>query len=67
MIDLSAAGFEDDLAFATGIGFPDVVKRPTSRADGLRPGELQHGRELLETKLTQLAVLLCLDRRRVAG
>ncbi len=37
VIDLSAAGFEDDLAFATGIGFTDVVKRPTSRADGLDP------------------------------
>lgn len=56
VIDPSAGGFEDDVAFATGIGFTDVVKRPTSRAAGLRTGELEHGRELLETKLTALAV-----------
>lgn len=56
VIDLSAGGFEDDVAFATGIGFTDVVKRPTSRAAGLRAGELEHGRKLLETKLTALAV-----------
>ena len=56
VIDLSAGGFEDDVAFATGIGLTDVVKRPTSRASGLRAGELEHGRELLETKLTALAV-----------
>lgn len=56
VIDLSAGGFEDDAAFASGIGFADVVKRPTSRADGLRPGELEHGRSLLKTKLTELAV-----------
>ena len=56
MIDLPAGGFEDDVAFATGIGFMDVVKRPTSRAAGLRAGELEHGRELVENKLTALAV-----------
>jgi hypothetical protein len=26
-------GYEDDAAFASGIGFTDVVKRPTARAD----------------------------------
>jgi len=56
VIDLSAAGFEDDAAFAAGIGFTDVVKRPTARAGGLRPGELKHGRELLEAKLDDLQV-----------
>jgi TDG/mug DNA glycosylase family protein len=56
VIDLSAGGFEDDVAFAAGIGFTDVVKRPTSRAAGLRAGELHHGRALLESKLTALAV-----------
>jgi TDG/mug DNA glycosylase family protein len=56
VIDISGSGWEDDAAFATGIGFTDVVKRPTSRADGLRPGELQHGRELLAVKLVELCV-----------
>jgi TDG/mug DNA glycosylase family protein len=48
------AGFEDDRAFAAGIGFTDVVKRPTARATGLLPGELDHGRRLLENKLMAL-------------
>jgi TDG/mug DNA glycosylase family protein len=49
-------GFEDDRAFAAGIGFTDVVKRPTPRSSGLRPCELEHGRELLQAKLASLAV-----------
>jgi TDG/mug DNA glycosylase family protein len=56
VIDLSGSGWEDDSAFTAGIGFTDVVKRPTARADGLWPGELQHGRELLAVKLMELCV-----------
>ena len=56
VIDLAAAGSADDAAYAAGIGFTDVVKRPTSRAHGLRPGELQHGRALLDEKLAALHV-----------
>jgi TDG/mug DNA glycosylase family protein len=56
VIDRSVAGFEDDAAYAAGIGFTDVVKRATARADGLRPGELAHGRDLLDAKLTDLKV-----------
>ncbi len=55
-MDRSVRGFEDDAAFAAGIGFTDVVKRATSRAHGLRPGELEYGRGLLDTKLADLAV-----------
>lgn len=40
VIDLNASGFEDDAAFAAGSGFTDVVKRPTSRADGCDPASL---------------------------
>jgi TDG/mug DNA glycosylase family protein len=54
----SGDGFEDDRAFAAGIGFTDVVKRPTPGAKDLRPGELEHGRTLLEDKLAALAVPL---------
>jgi hypothetical protein len=32
------------------------VNRPTPRAHGLRPGELQHGRALLDEKLAALHV-----------
>ncbi len=54
VLDLSGEGFEDDRAFAQGIGFTDAVKRPTARAGGLRAGELEHGRELLEARLAAI-------------
>jgi TDG/mug DNA glycosylase family protein len=41
----------DDAAFAAGVGFTDVVKRPTSNARQLRRAEFDHGRELLAQKL----------------
>jgi TDG/mug DNA glycosylase family protein len=47
-------GFEDDAAVAAGIGFTDVVKRPTARAGQVRPDELRHGCELLERKLSRV-------------
>ncbi len=51
-------GFEDDRSFAVGTGFTDVVKRPTRGKEGLRPGELEHGRTILEDKLITLDVPL---------
>jgi TDG/mug DNA glycosylase family protein len=54
------AGFEDDRAFAAGIGFTDVVKRPTPSKEGLRPGELEHGGPILEAKLIKLHVRLAI-------
>lgn len=50
-------GFEDDRAFAAGIGFTDVVKRPTPSADQLAE-ELADGREDLEANLTDAGVPL---------
>jgi TDG/mug DNA glycosylase family protein len=44
-------GFEDDRAFAAGVGFTDVVKRPTRRADDVAPHEMTHGCVLLAEKL----------------
>ena len=52
----SGDGYEDDRAFAAGLGFTDVVKRATARATGLNPGELEHGREILDASLEDLAV-----------
>jgi double-stranded uracil-DNA glycosylase len=46
-------GFEDDAAFETGIGFTDIVKRPTPRANDVRPEEFAYGRELLKNKLIE--------------
>lgn len=56
VMDLSDRDFEDDVAFAAGIGFTDVVKRPTRRSAGLRPGELRHGRAILDDKLAGFRV-----------
>lgn len=57
----SAGIFEDDAAFGEGIGFTDVVKRPTARANELAPAELRHGRDVLEETLSQLpaTALIC--------
>lgn len=50
-------GFEDDRAFAAGIGFTDLVKLPTASADQVS-AELAHGREDLEAKLAEVDVPL---------
>lgn len=47
-------GSEDDAAFASGIGFTDIVKRPSARAEEVRPEELRHGRELVCRKLSRV-------------
>src|SRR4051794_28870307 len=43
--------FEDDDAFACGIGFTDVVKRPTPSAKDVSSVELRHGADHLAAKL----------------
>ncbi|TML64160.1 MAG: hypothetical protein E6G22_05015 [Actinobacteria bacterium] len=48
------AGWDDDRAFANGIGFTDIVKRPTSNANELQPIEFEHGEALLRQKLERL-------------
>lgn len=45
------SGWEDDLGFENGIGFTDIVKRPTRSATEVRPNEFVHGRELLKAKI----------------
>lgn len=44
-------GFDDDLAFAAGIGFTDLVKRPTRSARELAHEELVQSRAALLQKL----------------
>jgi TDG/mug DNA glycosylase family protein len=46
-----ASGWEDDLAFENGIGFTDIVKRPTAKAREVRADEYAHGRDLLRRKM----------------
>ena len=54
LLSPTAGQWEDDAAVATGLGFTDIVKRPTSSAGGLHPGEREHGAALLLEKLETL-------------
>jgi TDG/mug DNA glycosylase family protein len=54
VLQFAGEGFEDDAAVAAGIGFTDVVKRPTGRAEEVTAAELRHGRQVLEEKLDAL-------------
>lgn len=51
LLPQGAVGWEDDAAHALGIGFTDVVKRPTSSASALMQEELRHGAAVLTHKL----------------
>ena len=44
-------GWEDDLAFADGVGFTDIVKRPTASAALISGDELAYGKPILVSKL----------------
>ena len=46
----ATVGCEDDAAFASGIGFTDIVKRPTARAKELWKRDFDHGRPQLLAK-----------------
>lgn len=54
------AEFDDDDAYSQGIGFTDLVKRPTARGDGVTSEELRYGSALLPTRLerTQTPVVI---------
>ncbi len=51
LIDEAGSGFEDDAALLRGVGFTDIVKRPTARADEVTPVEMAAGVRLLEERL----------------
>lgn len=51
-------GYEDDHAVAAGIGFTDVVKRPTISASEVGREEVRVGTEALEQKLGERSVPL---------
>lgn len=53
VLPASFDGYEDDAAFAAGVGFTDIVKRPTASTKEVKPAEFKHGRELLEAKLAE--------------
>jgi double-stranded uracil-DNA glycosylase len=51
VLPMERVGWEDDTAFALGVGFTDVVKRPTASANEIRGEEWEHGRRLLTPKI----------------
>jgi len=57
----------EDAAAASGVGFTDIVKRPTVGEKDLVAGELEHGRGLLVEKLEALGVplVVCVFRHPV--
>lgn len=54
-------GFADDEAVAAGVGFTDVVKRPTRRATDLSARELAEGRERLRAgpQVRRVPLIVC--------
>jgi len=57
----------EDAAVASGVGFTDIVKRPTVGEKDLVAGELEHGRGILREKLEALGVplVVCVFRHPV--
>jgi TDG/mug DNA glycosylase family protein len=46
-------GWQDDEAFEDGLGFTDIVKRPTASAKEVNAIEFEHGRQILSDKIEQ--------------
>jgi double-stranded uracil-DNA glycosylase len=53
LTDRLYAPAEDERLLAMGIGFTNLVARPTRRADELEPGEIRAGAEALAHKLAE--------------
>jgi len=56
-----AGRYYEKYALAAGIGFTDIVKRPTARATDVRDDEIRFGANLLEHKLSSrnVPVVIC--------
>ena len=54
----SSPDWEDDLAFANGLGFTDIIKRPTASQAELLPAEYTYGKPLLVEKIERVAPTL---------
>jgi TDG/mug DNA glycosylase family protein len=53
--------FVDDVAFAAGVGFADLVRRPTAGEKDLSESEIKAGAERLRAELTQRNVPLVIS------
>jgi TDG/mug DNA glycosylase family protein len=51
LLRVAIGDFEDDAAVRAGLGFTDIVKRPTARAAEVTAAERTHGAALLANKL----------------
>ncbi len=51
-VSFTAPTWQDDTAYEQGIGFTDIVKRPTARADEITEKEFDHGKRLLLNKIS---------------
>lgn len=58
--------FEEE-ALAAGVGFTDIVKRPTTGEDGVTKAEIAHGSQLLAEKLSarDVKLIVCVFRHPV--
>lgn len=67
LIGEPAGGFFEESALARGIGFTDIVKRPSIGEAGVTAAEIEHGRTLLETALAARSVplVICVFRQPV--
>jgi TDG/mug DNA glycosylase family protein len=54
VLDGSTVEFEDDALVEAGVGFTDIVKRPTPSADLVSAEERRYGTELLARNLTEV-------------
>lgn len=57
-------GIFEEAALEHGIGFTDIVKRPTSHEGGVTAAELAHGRETLDANLSArgVSLVICVFR-----
>ncbi len=51
IIGAPIGAFDDDGAVAVGVGFTDIVKRPTARSSEVSDSEMRYGVDALRTKL----------------
>lgn len=65
--EVPASGWFEEAAARDGVGFTDIVKRPTPREGGVTAAELAHGRALLEAELKARGVplVICVFRQPV--
>jgi TDG/mug DNA glycosylase family protein len=59
--------FFEEAAVRAGVGFSDLVKRPTAREGGVSAAERAHGRALLESELAarNVGLVICVFRHPV--